>query len=40
VDRSQTRQQVSPGVNGPVDFHQLTVSPADPARVYGAYAGG
>ena len=40
TDRGQTWQQVSPGVNGPVDFHQLTVSAADPARIYGAHAGG
>lgn len=40
TDRGQTWSQVSPGVNGPVDFHQMTVSPADPARIYGAYAGG
>lgn len=33
--RSWTR--ISPGVNGPVDFHQMTVSPADPQTVYGAY---
>jgi photosystem II stability/assembly factor-like uncharacterized protein len=40
TDQGKTWQQVSPGVNGPVDFHQMTVSPADPARIYGAYSGG
>lgn len=29
--------QRSPGANGPVDFHQLAVSPADPDIIYGAY---
>ena len=36
-DRGASWRQVSPGANGPVDFHQLTVSPADPARIYGVY---
>jgi photosystem II stability/assembly factor-like uncharacterized protein len=40
TDSGQTWEQISPGVNGPVDFHQMTVSPADPSRIYGAYAGG
>jgi photosystem II stability/assembly factor-like uncharacterized protein len=39
TDRGQTWTQLSPGVNGPVDFHQMTVSPADPRTVYGAYDG-
>ena len=39
TDQGQTWTQVSPGVNGPVDFHQMTVSPADPKTVYGAYGG-
>lgn len=30
-------EQVSPGAGGPVDFHQLDVSPADPLVVYGIY---
>jgi photosystem II stability/assembly factor-like uncharacterized protein len=30
---------VSEGAGGPVDFHQLTVSLAEPATLYGAYAG-
>jgi photosystem II stability/assembly factor-like uncharacterized protein len=36
-DQGRTWQQVSPGVNGPVDFHQMMVSSADPNRIYGAY---
>jgi hypothetical protein len=39
ADRGRTWTQVSPGVNGPVDFHQMTVSPADPNVIYGAYRG-
>jgi photosystem II stability/assembly factor-like uncharacterized protein len=31
--------QVSPGIDGPVDFHQMDVSPADPNVVYGVYSG-
>lgn len=38
-DGGRTWTQVSPGANGPVDFHQMTVSPADPATIYGAYGG-
>lgn len=37
ADNGATWAQVSPGVDGAVDFHQLTVSSADPAVVYGAY---
>jgi photosystem II stability/assembly factor-like uncharacterized protein len=36
-DQGATWEQVSPGADGPVDFHQMTVSPADPQRIYGAY---
>ncbi|QRM34705.1 F510_1955 family glycosylhydrolase [Microvirga sp. VF16] len=39
TDQGRTWEQVSPGVKGPVDFHQLTVSAADPSRIYGAYGG-
>lgn len=39
TDHGKTWRQVSPGVNGPVDFHQMTVSPADPMTIYGAYRG-
>jgi photosystem II stability/assembly factor-like uncharacterized protein len=38
-DRGRTWSQLSPGVNGPVDFHQMTVSAADPKTIYGAYQG-
>jgi hypothetical protein len=36
-DGGKTWTEVSPGLNGPVDFHQMTVSPADPDTIYGAY---
>jgi photosystem II stability/assembly factor-like uncharacterized protein len=36
-DGGKTWTEISPGVNGPVDFHQMTVSIADPNRIYGAY---
>ncbi len=36
-DGGATWQQRSPGINGPVDFHQMTVSPVDPDIIYGAY---
>jgi photosystem II stability/assembly factor-like uncharacterized protein len=39
TDQGRTWTQLSPGAKGPVDFHQMTVSPADPATVYGAYGG-
>ncbi|WP_230534653.1 WD40/YVTN/BNR-like repeat-containing protein, partial [Microvirga roseola] len=39
TDQGKTWTQVSPGVNGPVDFHQMTVSPADPNTIYGSYKG-
>ncbi len=29
--------RLSAGVNGPVDFHQMDVSPADPKTIYGVY---
>ncbi|MBP0441500.1 WD40/YVTN/BNR-like repeat-containing protein [Tianweitania sediminis] len=32
-------EQVSSGEGGPVDFHQMTVSPANPTVVYGAFGG-
>ncbi len=37
TDRGKTWEQISPGMDGPVDFHQMTVSPADPQTIYGAY---
>lgn len=37
TDGGANWEQVSPGEGGPVDFHQMTVSPADPTVVYGAF---
>ena len=37
TDGGATWQQRSPGVNGPVDFHQMTASSVDPDLIYGAY---
>jgi photosystem II stability/assembly factor-like uncharacterized protein len=37
TDRGRTWEQISPGAGGPVDFHQMTVSPADPETIYGVY---
>ncbi len=37
TDNGETWTQVSPGLGGPVDFHQMTVSLADPKVIYGAY---
>lgn len=37
TDGGATWTQLSPGANGPVDFHQMDVSPADPRVIYGAY---
>jgi photosystem II stability/assembly factor-like uncharacterized protein len=37
TDGGATWAQLSPGADGPVDFHQMDVSPADPKVVYGAY---
>jgi hypothetical protein len=36
-DGGATWQQRAPGVNGPVDFHQMTVSLVDPDVIYGAH---
>lgn len=38
-DGGKTWQQLSKGIGGPVDFHQMDVSPADPNVVYGGYQG-
>lgn len=38
-DRGQTWRQLSEGANGPVDFHQMDVSKADPDVIYGVYRG-
>lgn len=37
ADNGVTWRQVSPGVDGPVDFHQMTASAAVPGVIYGAY---
>jgi photosystem II stability/assembly factor-like uncharacterized protein len=37
IDGGATWTQLSPGVDGPVDFHQMDVSPADPRVIYGVY---
>lgn len=36
-DGGKTWTELSPGLNGPVDFHQMTVSPADASTIYGNY---
>ena len=36
-DGGRNWRQMSPGVDGPVDFHQIAVSPADPNLIFGAY---
>jgi len=38
-DGGATWTQVSPGLVGPVDFHQMDVSLIDPKTIYGAYGG-
>jgi photosystem II stability/assembly factor-like uncharacterized protein len=38
-DGGNTWRRLAPGVNGPVDFHQLDVSKANPQVIYGAYGG-
>lgn len=39
TDGGQSWNKVSNGMNGPVDFHAMTVSPADPSIIYGTYNG-
>jgi len=39
TDGGRTWAQIAPGENGPVDFHQMAVSTADPQTIYGAYGG-
>ena len=38
-DGGATWRQISEGLNGPVDYHTMDVSPADPKTIYGAYDG-
>src|SRR3990170_7899063 len=37
TDGGASWKQLSLGVGGPVDFHQMDVSPADPKTIYGSY---
>lgn len=39
TDGGATWAPLSPGADGPVDFHQMAVSPADPALVWGVHHG-
>ena len=39
TDGGRTWGQLSPGAEGPVDFHQLAVSQADPRTIYGHFRG-
>ena len=38
-DAGASWKQISPGSGGPVDFHQMDISPADPNVVYGSFRG-
>lgn len=37
TDGGASWKQLSPGAGGPVDFHQMDVSPADPKTIYGSF---
>lgn len=37
TDGGASWRQLSSGVGGPVDFHQMDVSPADPKTIYGSF---
>lgn len=39
TDGGKTWKQISPGARGPVDFHAMTVSKADPQTLYGTHGG-
>ncbi|WP_421951391.1 WD40/YVTN/BNR-like repeat-containing protein [Pelagibacterium sp.] len=39
VDGGANWSQIAEGIGGPVDFHQMTVSVADPDVIYGVYRG-
>ena len=39
TDGGETWEQVSAGAGGPVDFHQMDVSKADPSVIYGVHGG-
>lgn len=38
-DNGLTWKKISDGLNGPVDFHSMRVSPANPNLIYGTYGG-
>ena len=38
-DGGKSWKKIADGVDGPVDFHAMTVSPSDPNRLYGLYGG-
>jgi len=39
IDGGANWTQIAPGADGPVDFHQMDVNPADPKVIYGVYRG-
>lgn len=39
IDGGANWTQISQGADGPVDFHQMDVSPADPLVIYGVFGG-
>lgn len=39
ADAGASWQQLSPGANGPVDFHQMDISKVDPNVIYGVFGG-
>ena len=39
IDGGVTWQKIAEGVEGPVDFHAMTISRADPEVIYGLYGG-
>lgn len=39
TDGGQSWQKISDGINGPVDFHTMTVSLAEPNTIFGTYQG-
>jgi len=39
TDSGASWQKISDGANGPVDFHAMTVSQANPSLIYGVYRG-
>ncbi|MSP50003.1 MAG: exo-alpha-sialidase [Alphaproteobacteria bacterium] len=39
ADGGKTWERLSPGVRGPVDFHQMDVSKSDPKTIYGVHEG-